>query len=80
MKLSKKLVMVKLDEEQRPAALTKFEDHGGYVPRVLFLDEVCELLDVTSGDPRFPYFYSHTKVGELQAGMRRALSLQPEAR
>ena len=47
---------------------------------MLFLDEVCELLDVTSGDPRFPYFYSHTKVGELQAGMRRALSLQPEAR
>ncbi|MDP6944834.1 MAG: hypothetical protein QF464_11845 [Myxococcota bacterium] len=65
--------MIKLDQNARPAALAKFAQHGGYVPRFFFLKPDGSLNEaLTSGHPRFPYFFSSQNIGRLKAIMQTA--------
>lgn len=68
------MVMIKVDQQQKPALLQRFAAHGGYVPRVFFLAADGSLReDIHSGHPRYPYFFSSQSVGKLKAAMRKAI-------
>ncbi len=72
--LSKKLVMIKLDQDDRAPQLQRLAAHGGYVPRVFFFDSAGELdATNTSGHPRYPYFYASQSPEKLKAAMRKAI-------
>lgn len=74
MELSKKMVMIKLDQDDRPPQLSRIASHGSYVPRVFFFDAKGELdPGITSGHPRYPYFYSSQSPAKLMAAMKKAL-------
>ena len=65
--------MIKLDQAAKPAALGQFAQHGGYVPRVFFLNSDGSLNEaINSGHPRFPYFFASQSVGRLKAAMKTA--------
>ncbi|MEE2788073.1 MAG: thioredoxin family protein [Myxococcota bacterium] len=72
--LAKKLVVVKQDQDQRPKWLTGFGEYGGYVPRIFFFGADGQLrTDVTSGNARYPYFYTPRQFESLKRSMTRAL-------
>ncbi len=71
--LSKKLVMVHQDQDQRPEWLSAYVALGTYVPRVFFFDQAGQVReDVTSGHPRYPHFYTPRSLGALKEAMRKA--------
>ena len=71
--LAKKFIMVKQDQDTRPAWLQAYADQGRYVPRVFFFGVDGQLRsDVTSGHPRFPFFYSSRNHTPLMRSMNRA--------
>lgn len=72
--LAERLVMIRQDADERPAWLSaRFDRFGTYVPRVFFLDSKGAVLeDITSGNARYPYFYTPHGVERLKAAMRRA--------
>lgn len=72
--LTKDLVMIKQDQDDQPAFLQeRFGDIGGYVPRLLFLRPDGTLrTDITSGHPRYPYFYNSQQPETLQTSLRTA--------
>lgn len=66
--------MMKIDQQTRPAMLDQFKEHGGYVPRFFFLTPDGKLnAAITSGHPRFPYFFANQQVEALKAAMKRAI-------
>jgi len=66
--------MVKLDQQQRPAAMSNFSEHGTYVPRIFMLDSEGSLLaDITSGNQRYPFFYSARQLVTIKTAMRKAV-------
>lgn len=66
--------MVKVDQSKRPPMLKRFARFGGYVPRIFILKSDGTLnTALTSGHPRYPYFYSSKTPQKLVAVMRRAL-------
>ena len=72
--LSKKLVMVKQDQDERPAWLNEYVNAGRYVPRILFFGADGQLRsDITSGISKYPYFYTPRSLVVLKASMKRAL-------
>ena len=72
-KLASDFVMIRQDSDERPAwLLERFGALGGYVPRIIFLDKSGKVLeDVTSGNPRYPFFYTPHVADTLKANMRR---------
>jgi thiol:disulfide interchange protein len=68
------LVMVHQDQDEQPAWLKeRLGAYGSYVPRVLFLSPDGKVRDdLTSGHPRFPYFYAPMITDKLVANMRAA--------
>lgn len=72
--LSKQMVMVKQNIDERPAWLKDYEALGKYVPRVFFFDAEGNILDgLTSSNPRFPYFYTPAGRKALAESMRKAI-------
>jgi protein-disulfide reductase (glutathione) len=68
------LVMVHQDQDQNPPWLKEqFGASGSYVPRVMFVSPDGKLReDLTSGHPRYPYFYAPMITDQLVANMRTA--------
>lgn len=73
-KLSKGLAMVHQNVDERPDWLEqKYGRLGRYVPRIFFLRPDASVLDdITSGNPRYPYFYQPQHLDALRASMTRA--------
>lgn len=74
--LSKSVVMVEQNADDRPAWLSeKFDSlYGGYVPRVFFLrPDGTVRTDITSGNPQYPYFYVPQNKGALVESLKKAL-------
>lgn len=72
--LTAKMVMVKQDNDAKPDWLQAFSQYGGYVPRIFFFDAAGQVReDVTSGHPRYPYFYTPRNLAALKASMRKAV-------
>ena len=71
-KLSQKFIMIKQDQDKRPDWLGAYQEHGRYVPRVFFFGIDGQLRsDVTSGHPRYPFFYSSRSLSALVRSMSR---------
>jgi thiol:disulfide interchange protein len=73
--LAKRFVMVRQDHDEAPAWLEQYnQKFGGYVPRIFFFDSNGNIRqDVTSGHPRYPYFYAAQQPEFLVSAMRRAV-------
>ena len=67
--------MIRLDQSARPPALANFAQHGGYVPRFFFLHPDGTLNEaLTSGHPKYPYFFASQNIGRLKAVMQSAIA------
>ncbi len=65
--------MIKQDQTAKPAWLSQFAQHGGYVPRFFFLTSDGSLDEaLNSGHPRFPYFFASQNIARLKAVMKTA--------
>lgn len=74
--LSKQLVMVEQNADDRPAWLSeKFDSlYGGYVPRVFVVrPDGTVRTDITSGNPQYPYFYVPQNKAALAESLKKAL-------
>jgi thiol:disulfide interchange protein len=72
--LSKRFVMVRQNHDDSPAWLEPYnQKFGGYVPRIFFFDQNGKMReDLTSGHPRYPYFYAAEQPEFLKRSMRQA--------
>ena len=71
--LSKKLVMIKQDSEEKPAWLNTYAEFGSYVPRVLFLNPDGSVRrELTGPNGRYPHFFAIQALGALKDAMRKA--------
>jgi len=65
--------MVKVDQDADEGALAAYSRHGGYVPRFFFLKPDGSVnTAITSGHPRFPYFFHSKQIDRLKAAMKKA--------
>jgi thiol-disulfide isomerase/thioredoxin len=73
--LSKRFVMVRQNHDDDPAWLQPYnQKYGGYVPRIFFFDSAGKMReDITSGHPRYPFFYAAEHTEFLKASMRRVV-------
>jgi len=72
--LSKEMIMVRQNQDEGPQWLSAFTAQGRYVPRILFFGTDGQLrTDLTSGNQRFPYFYTPRSTSVLAANMKKAL-------
>jgi thiol:disulfide interchange protein len=73
--LAKRLVMVRQNHDDDPSWLQPYnQKYGGYVPRIFFFDSGGKIReDLTSGHPRYPYFYAAEASDLLKRSMRRAI-------
>lgn len=73
--LAKRFVMVRQNHDEDPAWLEPYnQKYGGYVPRIFFFDSSGKLReDLTSGHPRYPFFYAAEQPQFLKQTMRRAI-------
>jgi thiol-disulfide isomerase/thioredoxin len=72
--LAKHFVMVRQNDDDDPAWLEPYKKYGGYVPRVFFFDSKGQLRDdITSGHPRYPFFYAAEHIDFLKQSMRRVM-------
>jgi thiol-disulfide isomerase/thioredoxin len=73
--LSKRLVMVRQNHDDDPEWLQPYnQKYGGYVPRIFFFDSSGKIRDdLTSGHPRYPYFYAAEASDLLKKSMRQAI-------
>lgn len=78
---SPKVLWVLQNHDAAPAWLgERFGDLGNYVPRIFFLKPDGSLdRDITSGHPRYPYFYLASKPELLVASIERAASAAGQA-
>lgn len=74
-KLAKQMVLVRQNHDDEPAWLEPFnQKYGGYVPRIFFFGPDGTLRqDVTSGHPRYPYFYAAQDPESLTRSMQTAI-------
>jgi thiol:disulfide interchange protein len=72
--LSKRFVMVRQNHDDSPPWLEPYnQKFGGYVPRIFFFDQNGKMReDLTSGHPRYPYFYAAEQPEFLKKSMRQA--------
>ncbi len=76
-KLAKSVVMVHQNVDERPAWIgQKYGRFGSYVPRIFLLRPDTSIIEeITSGHPRFPYFYTPGHVANLRAALVKAQQL-----
>jgi hypothetical protein len=68
------MVMVRLNQQNHPKALYRYARFRKYVPRFFILDATGKVDEnITSGHPRYPYFYSVKQIGKLKAAMKKAI-------
>lgn len=74
--LAKRFVMVRQNHDDAPAWLEPYtQKYGGYVPRIFFFDSNGKIReDITSGHPRYPFFYAAEQPEFLKKSMRRITS------
>jgi protein-disulfide reductase (glutathione) len=75
-KLAEGMVMIRQDADDDGASWlsAKVGSYGGYVPRIFFLAPDGSVRpEITSQNPKFPYFYTPEGVANLKASMRKAL-------
>ncbi|HVW29042.1 MAG TPA: thioredoxin family protein [Polyangiaceae bacterium] len=74
--LATHLVMVRQNHDEDPSWLQPYnQKYGGYVPRIFFFDSTGKIReDLTSGHPRYPFFYAAEASDLLKRSMRRAIS------
>ena len=71
---SKRLVMVRLDQDQNKDLAQKYQPDGGYIPRTLFLTPDGTLdADVHAPRDQYKYFYDEKDPAAVLAGMDAAL-------
>ena len=73
---SKRLVMVRLDQDQNKDLSQKYAPDGGYIPRTLFLTPDGTLADVHAPRDQYKYFYDEKDPASVLAGMNAALAAQ----
>jgi protein-disulfide reductase (glutathione) len=72
-KLAEKLVMVHQNSDEDPGFLAKYASFGSYVPRILFITpDGAVKTELTSGNDRYPHFYTAEGIETLKTSMRRA--------
>lgn len=74
-KLTETMVMIRQDADDDSATWlsAKVGSYGGYVPRIFFLGPDGSVKpEITSNNPKFPYFYTPEGIASLKASMRRA--------
>lgn len=73
--LSKRFVMVRQNHDDSPPWLEPYnQKYGGYVPRIFFFDQNGKMReDLTSGHPRYPFFYAAEQPEFLKKSMRKAI-------
>jgi thiol:disulfide interchange protein len=73
--LSKRFVMVRQNHDDDPVWLQPYnQKYGAYVPRIFFFDSGGKMReDITSGHPRYPFFYAAEHAEFLKASMRRVV-------
>ena len=65
--------MIKQDQSKKPAWLSRFAEHGSYVPRFFFLNPDGSLnKTLTSGHPRYPFFFASQQLIKLKTVMQKA--------
>jgi thiol:disulfide interchange protein len=75
-KLAEGMVMIRQDADDDGATWlsAKVGSYGGYVPRIFFLaPDGTVKPEITSQNPKFPYFYTPEGIGLLKASMKKAL-------
>ena len=74
-KLSSQMILIKQDADADAPWLGETVGRlGTYVPRVFFLrPDGTVRADITSGNGRYPYFYTPEGIAALRASMRRAM-------
>jgi thiol:disulfide interchange protein len=71
--LSKSFVMIKQDQEAKPAWLEAYNSLGTYVPRIFFLKpDGAVREEINSGHLRYPHFFAAQRIPALKAAMRAA--------
>jgi thiol-disulfide isomerase/thioredoxin len=73
--LAKEFVMIRQDADEKPQWLVEQfnQPYGGYVPRIFFLDaEGTVRPEITSGNDRYPYFYTPRGKAALLRSMKQA--------
>ena len=74
-KLAGSLIMVHQNSDERPAWLEELKVLGSYVPRVFFFSPDGSLRDdITSGHPRYPYFYTPKGLDALKKSMQTVVN------
>jgi thiol-disulfide isomerase/thioredoxin len=73
--IATKYVMVRHNADDEAPWMDDLHDkYGGYVPRIFFMrPDGSVRTDITSGHPRFPYFYSDGQVDVLAKSMKSGL-------
>ncbi len=77
-RLAKDLVMVRQNADEPSDWLNTppLAQHGKYVPRVFFFDRTASFAsDITSGHPRYPFFYAAAAPDALKTSMQKAIAL-----
>jgi len=71
--LSKSFVMIKQDQEAKPAWLEAYSSFGAYVPRIFFLKpDGAVREEINSGHLRYPHFFAANRIPAVKAAMRAA--------
>ena len=72
------LVMVRVDDDHSGALGNQYALDGHYIPRTYFLSaEGAVLPGITSGNPRYKYFYDERDAAGLLASMVQAVAQTP---
>jgi len=74
-RLSKKMVMIKIDIQNNRKLQQKYSVDGGYIPRTMaFSPEGYHYANLTGSDKEFKYFLNSRYAGDLIRVMKRAVA------
>lgn len=72
--LSKKFVMIRVDNDKDPETSAKFAPDGKYIPRTFFLKSDGSLLpDITEQRTSYKYFYNEKDPASVMRSMNQVL-------
>jgi hypothetical protein len=71
--LAQKVIMVKQNQDEKPAWLAAYAAQGRYVPRIIFFgSDGNPIPSITSGNQRYPYFYTPRSAKVLARSIAKA--------
>jgi len=74
--LASKMIVVRQDQDQPAPWLTGLGVSGNYVPRIIFLNADGTVQNtLTSGHPRYPFFYAAERPEILLSSLKLALKI-----